>query len=79
MNRFLIMINILTILTVIIGIVLTVAILLQHKGAGLGAGFGGTGVTITNTKRGVDLFLHKLTIALSILFFGMAFIILLIS
>ncbi len=71
--------NILVILDVIVGISLCVAILLQHKGAGLGAGFGDTGVSIANTKRGVDLFLHRATIALSILFFGIAFLLLLIS
>ena len=71
--------TILIVIDVILGLLLTVVILLQHKGAGLGAGFGNTGVTIASTKRGVDLFLHRATIALSILFFGTAFLLLLIS
>lgn len=64
---------------VLVGVLLIIAILLQHKGAGLGAGFGSTGVSIANTKRGVDLFLHRATIALSILFFGIAFLTIFVS
>lgn len=55
----------------VIGVLLILVILLQHKGAGLGAGFGGVGSMIT-TRRGVDLFLHKVTIGLALLFFGLA-------
>lgn len=45
--------------------------MLQQKGAGIGAAFGGSGTMFT-TKRGVDLVLHKSTIVISILFFGIA-------
>ena len=65
----------LQIIQTIVSIVLIVVILLQHKGAGLGAGFGGGGGgPIVTTRRGVDLFLHKITIGLSIAFFVLAFI-----
>ena len=62
-----------TIIEMIIGVALVVIILLQHKGAGLGAGCGGGGGPIITTKRGVDLFLHKLTIIMSLIFFWLAF------
>lgn len=47
---------------------LIIVILLQQKGAGLGAAFGGSG-NIYSTKRGIDKVLHRLTIILSALFF----------
>jgi preprotein translocase subunit SecG len=65
---------IIQIVQIILAVLLVVVILIQHKGAGLGAGFGGGSSPIVQTKRGVDLFLHKLTIGLSIAFFLLAFI-----
>lgn len=53
---------------IILSILLIVTILLQSKGSGLGASFGGNGSIIT-TRRGVDLFLHKATIVIAALFF----------
>lgn len=64
--------TILNSLQMIVAIVLVIVILLQQKGAGLGAGFGGGGGPVVTTRRGVDLFLHKLTIGISILFFALA-------
>ncbi|MBP9761211.1 MAG: preprotein translocase subunit SecG [Candidatus Magasanikbacteria bacterium] len=64
--------TILNILQMIVSVLLIASILLQQKGAGLGAGFGGGG-GIASTKRGVDLFLHKATIILAIVFFALAF------
>ena len=58
----------------ILSVLLITVILMQHKGAGLGAGFGGGSSPIVNTKRGVDLFLHKMTIGISIAFFSLAFV-----
>lgn len=55
----------------VLAIVLIAIILLQHKGAGLGAGFGGGSGPIVTTRRGVDLFLHKMTIVVSVLFFAL--------
>ena len=39
---------------VIVGILLVISILLQSKGAGLGAGFGGGGEAVTSTRRGAE-------------------------
>lgn len=63
--------NILIILQIVIAVLLVVVILIQQKGVGLGAAFGG-GNTIYTTKRGVDKVLYKATIVLSILFFAVA-------
>lgn len=66
--------NIFLVLEVFLGIALIAVILIQHKGAGLGSGFGGAGTSIVNTRRGVDLFLHRMTITIAILFFGIAIV-----
>lgn len=52
-----------------LSVLLIGAILLQQKGSGLGAAFGGSS-NIYTTKRGIDKALFRLTIILSILFFG---------
>lgn len=56
---------------IILAILLTTAILLQARGTGLGAAFGGSG-NVYRTKRGVEKKLFQLTIVLAILFFGVA-------
>lgn len=67
--------SVLTIIQLIIGVILTITILLQNQGTGLGAAFGGSS-TMYTTRRGADLFLFRVTIALSILFFGISLAIL---
>lgn len=62
---------ILTIVQIVLAVLLTGAILLQNRGAGLGAGFGGSGNAF-RTKRGIEQKLHTTTIALAILFFGVS-------
>jgi preprotein translocase subunit SecG len=52
---------------IIIAVALTVAILLQVRGAGLGSVFGGTG-TVFKTRRGIDKLLFRTTIALAVIF-----------
>jgi protein translocase SecG subunit len=49
------------------------AILLQQRGSGLGAAFGGDG-NVFRTKRGLEQGLFYVTIALACLFFGIAII-----
>ena len=44
-------------------------ILLQTRGASLGAGFGGSGELFT-ARRGVDKTMHQITIVLAIVFVG---------
>ena len=55
------------IVQIILGIALTVSILLQARGAGLGSVFGGTG-TVFKTRRGIDKLLFRITIVFAILF-----------
>ena len=52
---------------------LIVAILMQNRGTGLGAAFGGEG-NVYRTRRSVEKILFKLTIALAVIFFLTAFI-----
>jgi preprotein translocase subunit SecG len=58
---------------IIIAIFLMLAILLQNRGAGLSGIFGGGG-DIYRTKRGIEKTLFIITIILSILFFVVAFV-----
>jgi preprotein translocase subunit SecG len=59
--------NIFEIITVISGALMTLLILLQSRGASLGAGFGGSGELFT-ARRGVDKSMHQVTIILAIIF-----------
>lgn len=65
--------KVISVLQVIVAVLLIGAILLQQKGAGLGTAFGGSS-NIYSTKRGLDKVLYQITIALAILFFGVALI-----
>jgi len=60
--------TVLTIAQMVLGILMIVVIMLQQKGAGLGAAFGGGG-GIESTRRGSDLVLFRATIGISIAFF----------
>jgi len=71
--------QILTIVQLVVGILLSAAILLQQKGDGLGAGFGGTGGGIAATKRGVDLFLHRASVILALVFFAIGIVMLFLA
>ncbi len=59
--------NILYILQIVISILLIGAILLQQKGSGLGAAFGGES-SVYRTKRGAEKFIFNATIILTVLF-----------
>ena len=59
--------TILQIVTVISGLLMMIAILLQQRGATLGAGFGSSGELYT-TRRGVDKNLFEATIVLAVIF-----------
>lgn len=56
-----------TIIQLVAAILLIIAILLQNRGTGLGAAFGGEG-NVYRTKRGLESFLFKATIVLAIVF-----------
>lgn len=59
--------NILQIVTVVSAVLMIIAILLQQRGASLGAGFGGSSELYT-TRRGLDKNLFEVTIFLSVIF-----------
>lgn len=63
--------NTLTIAQIIVSCLLTLCILLQSRGTGLGAAFGGEG-NVYRTKRGVEKVLFRATIALAVIFVGLA-------
>lgn len=62
---------ILNIAQFILAVLLMSAVLLQSRGTGLGAAFGGGG-NMYRTKRGAEKKLFQLTIILAILFFGVS-------
>ncbi len=59
--------DILNIITVTSAIFMILFILLQARGATLGAGFGSSGELYT-TRRGLDKSLHEATIVLAVIF-----------
>lgn len=63
--------NILSIAQVVLAVLLVASILLQARGTGLGASFGGEG-NVYRTKRGVEKRLFQATIVIAILFFGVS-------
>ena len=58
---------VLQIITIASAILMVLAILLQQRGASLGAGFGSSGELFT-TRRGIDKNLFEVTIILSVIF-----------
>jgi len=64
---------ILSIIQIVISVVLIAAILLQHRGSGLGSAFGGEG-NVYKTKRGIEKSLHIFTIVLVFAFLATSFL-----
>jgi preprotein translocase subunit SecG len=58
---------------IVLAVLLVAGILLQARGTGLGAAFGGGG-NVYRTKRGAEKKIFQLTIVLAILFFGVALV-----
>jgi len=54
-------------ITLISAVLLTLFILLQNRGASLGAGFGGSSEIYT-TRRGADKIMHQITVILAFVF-----------
>lgn len=63
--------KILDIALVILAVLMITGILLQARGTGLSAAFGGEG-NVYRTKRGVEKKIFQLTVIVAILFFGVA-------
>jgi len=61
-------------LQVTLSVLLIVIILIQQKGSGMGAAFGGGDSNVFSSKRGVDKVLHNGTIIIAILFFTISLI-----
>ncbi|MEI6054378.1 MAG: preprotein translocase subunit SecG [Candidatus Saccharibacteria bacterium] len=59
--------TLLQVITVGSAVLMVLAILLQQRGASLGAGFGGSGELHT-TRRGIDKNLFEITIVLAVIF-----------
>lgn len=64
---------ILDIIQIILAAVLIIAVLLQNRGSGLGAAFGGES-NVYRTKRGLEKVLFRLTIVIAIIFFATAMV-----
>ena len=62
---------ILNIAQIVVSVLLIAAVLMQQRGTGLSATFGGEG-NIYRTKRGIEKVLFILTIVLAIIFFAIA-------
>lgn len=58
---------VLEIITVVSAVLMILAILLQQRGASLGAGFGASGELYTS-RRGLDKSLYRATIVLAVIF-----------
>ncbi|MBI2476716.1 preprotein translocase subunit SecG [Candidatus Uhrbacteria bacterium] len=58
---------------IVLGVLLMLAVLLQQRGAGLGAGFGGDSAVFT-TKRGAEKLLFHTTIILAVIFFTVSLV-----
>lgn len=59
--------TILPIITLVSAVLMVICILLQARGASLGAGFGSSGELFT-TRRGIDKSLYEVTIVLAVVF-----------
>lgn len=65
--NFKIMLPVISLISIILGLLLIVVIIIQQKGTGLGSSFGG-GDSFYRTKRGAEKLLFYSTIVLSIVF-----------
>ena len=63
---------------IVSSVLLIAAILLQQRGVGLGATFGGDGAAF-RTKRGLEKGLFYATIVLSVLFLGLGLALIIVS
>ena len=59
--------SLLQIVTIVSAALMVICILLQARGASLGAGFGSSGELFT-TRRGIDKSLYEVTIVLAVVF-----------
>ena len=55
-------------ITIISAVILTFLVLIQTRGASLGAGLGGGGGEVNTVRRGSDKTLHQITIIVAFVF-----------
>jgi len=55
----------------VVSVLLIIVVLLQNQGSGLSGVFGGSG-NVYRTKRGIEKTLFSATVVLSVLFFGIS-------
>jgi protein translocase SecG subunit len=67
------MANVLLIIEVVLGMLLTLLILLQHRASGLSATFGGAGTAYIQ-RRGAEKVLFAATVWIAVAFFGIAIV-----
>lgn len=65
--------TIITIIQIIVSLLLIIGIILQQRGGGLSAVFGGDG-SVYRTRRGIEKVIFIATIVLAVLFFLTAFL-----
>ncbi len=54
--------------SIVAAVILTILILIQTRGASLGAGLGGGGGEVNTIRRGSDKTLHQITIIVAFIF-----------
>lgn len=64
---------------IIISVLLIVSVILQSKGAGLGGLTGADAGSVFTARRGIERTLFWITIALSVVFFGLVIALLMIA
>ena len=62
---------VLNVIEIVLAVLLIAGILLQARGSGLGAAFGGDS-NVYRTRRGIEKRLHTATVIIAIAFFGVA-------
>lgn len=62
----------LEIIHAVIAFFLSVCILLQSRASGLSATFGGSGAGVVVQRRGAELLIYRISIWLSVIFFGLS-------
>lgn len=60
--------NIFNYITIVSMVLLSLLILIQTRGASLGAGLGGSSGEVNTVRRGTDKTLHQLTVILVLIF-----------
>lgn len=65
------MVHALTLIEAVLGALLALLILLQHRSSGLSATFGGAGTTYVQ-RRGAEKLLFTATVWIAVVFFGIA-------